>query len=252
MKEQMKIRQPFGIPVAALNTDEFCAQLIAWGKSKSKPRIITYLNAHCVNIFFRDPEYARIVGSADLVYADGQSVVWASRLLKEPIPERISAGDFIHSFCRSCKENTLSLYLLGSRKKVAENAAIVLQKENPGLKIAGAHHGFLTSEKIPEILSEIKRASPDILLIGMGAPLQEKFADKYLKETNVPVLWCVGALFEYYAKVTPRSPVWMRRTGMEWLFRLATNPRRFWRRYLLGNMTFIITTLRYLFKNKQK
>jgi N-acetylglucosaminyldiphosphoundecaprenol N-acetyl-beta-D-mannosaminyltransferase len=252
MEEKIKIRHPFGIPVAALTTDEFCAQITAWAKSKFKSRLITYLNAHCVNIFFRDPEYAKIVRSADIVYADGQSVVWASRLLKEPLPERISAGDFISAFCRSCRDNALSLYLLGSDKKVAENAALYLQKENPGLKIAGAHHGFLSSEQIPEILSEIKNVSPDILLIGMGAPLQEKFAERYVKEINVPVTWCVGALFEYYAKVTPRAPRWMRRTGMEWLFRLAADPKRLWKRYLLGNVTFIITTLRYLLKNKQK
>lgn len=252
MKEGTKIRHPFGIAIAALTTDEFCTRIISWAKSRSKPRLITYLNAHCVNIFFKDQGYAKILKSADLVYADGQSIVWASRLLKEPLPERISAGDFFEEFCRKCKNNSLSLYLLGSKKKVAENAAIALQKKIPDLKIAGFHHGFPSSEQIPEILSRIKKASPDILLIGMGVPLQEKFADKYAKEIDTPVTWCVGALFEYYAGTIPHAPRWMRRIGLEWLFRLAAEPERLWKRYLFGNARFTITTLKYWFKNKQK
>jgi N-acetylglucosaminyldiphosphoundecaprenol N-acetyl-beta-D-mannosaminyltransferase len=252
IEEGMKIRQPFGISMAALTTDGFCNQIISWAKSRSKPRLVTYLNAHCVNIFFRDPEYAKIIRSADLVYADGQSVVWASRLLKESLPERISAGDFLPEFCRRCKDNSLSLYLLGSEKDVAGNAAIALQKKIPGLKIAGVHHGFLSSGGIPEILSGIKTASPDILLVGMGVPLQEKFVEKHKGEINVPVTWCVGALFEYYAGTSPHAPRWMRRAGMEWLFRLAVEPGRLWKRYLLGNARFMLTTLKYLFKNKQK
>ncbi|MBN1902759.1 WecB/TagA/CpsF family glycosyltransferase [Candidatus Sumerlaeota bacterium] len=248
MEDTIKIRHPFGIPIAAVTRDEFIAQVIAWGKSKTKTRLITYLNAHCVNIYFRDKEYADIIQSADLVYADGQSVVWASRLLGEGLPERISAGDFMTGFCVSCVRNGVSLYFLGSSEAVAERAASAFREQYPGLEIAGTHQGFFTGEQIPEILDEIKKVSPDILLLGMGAPLQEKFARKYAGEIEAPVIWCVGALFEYFAKVTPHAPLFMRRAGLEWLFRLITNPRRFWKRYFIGNATFALTTLRRLFK----
>jgi len=251
MKEERKTRNPFGIVFDAITTEEFISYAISAAHEKNSLNFITYLNAHCVNIYFRDPQYAQIINRADLVYADGQAVIWASRFLGEPLPERISAGDFFMEFCRKCVEEDLSLFLLGSAPKVAEKAMKNIRAEVPGIKFKGACHGYFQKEKTAGVLATIKEAAPDILLVGMGVPIQEKFARNHLTELNVPVTWCVGALFEYFAGETPRAPRWIRRIGMEWLFRLTMEPRRLWKRYLLGNLCFIGKTLRARLKNKK-
>ena len=236
---EIKTRRPWGIRIEALTREEFLHTIISWAREKNRPRLVTYQNAHCINLYFKDADYARIIDQADLVYADGQAVVWASRVLKESLPERISAADFFHEFCELCEKENLSLFFLGSGFGVAEKAAENLKQSCPQLNISGARHGFFSLPEIPPLVSEIKEAKPDILLVGMGAPRQEQFAFRHFKELRVPVVWCVGALFEYVAGITPRAPVWMRRLGLEWLFRLALEPRRLWRRYLPGNVCFL-------------
>lgn len=248
MNRERKTRRPWGIAIDDLTREDFIHTILSWARGKNPPRLVTYLNAHCINIYFADAEYARIINQADLVYADGQAVIWASRVLKEPLPERISAADFFPQFCELCAKEHLSLYLLGSCAGVAEKAAENLREALPSLRIAGARHGYIAAVEIPQLVSEIREAKPDILLVGMSVPLQEKFAFHHLKELRVPVVWCVGALFEYVARIAPRAPVWMRRLGLEWLFRLAIEPRRLWRRYLLGNIAFLWKTITYKLK----
>ena len=239
--------RPFGIVMDCLNTEEFIQQTIHWAREKSQPRLIVYLNAHCINLYFRDDVYARIVDAADCVYADGQAVVWASTFLGQPLPERVNAGDFLEAFCERCAEENLSIYFLGSAAGVAEKAAENLKKNCPAMKVAGCHSGYFKPDEAEALVQKIKETHPDILLIGMGVPLQEKFAAARLSELAAPVIWCVGALFEYYAGVTPRAPRWMRTCGLEWLFRLIVEPRRMWRRYILGNAAFLIKTVRFRF-----
>ncbi|MCD6386208.1 WecB/TagA/CpsF family glycosyltransferase [Candidatus Sumerlaeota bacterium] len=233
-----------GIDVVNLTTAEF----VDWVIERTKQRLqtfITYINAHCVNVAFRDAEYKKILRRADAVYADGQAIVQASKFLGYPLPERINAGDFFLEFCQRCAEEKLKMFLLGSDKKVAETIGKRLQSKVPELCIAGTHSGFFTPAQEPELISRINSASPDILLVGMGVPRQEKWVYKNRAQLSVPVIWCVGALFEYYAGVRARAPRWMRRCGLEWAFRLVLEPRRLWRRYLIGNPEFIARLLRY-------
>lgn len=239
------IARPFGIVMDALKTEEFMQRVIIWAKEKKPARLITYLNAHCINLYFRDADYARIVDGADCVYADGQAVVWASRFLGQSLPERVNAGDFLQTFCERCAAENLSVYFLGSAAGVAEKAAAKLKKKCLALNVAGCHSGYFKPEEADALVRKIKKAHPDILLIGMGVPRQEKFAAAHLSELGAPVVWCVGALFEYYAGVTPRAPRWMRTCGLEWLFRLIVEPRRMWRRYIPGNAAFIFRIIKY-------
>jgi len=221
MNRERKIRKPWGIVIDDLTIEGFIHTILSWAREKNSPRLVTYLNAHCINTYFTDAEYARIIDQADLVYADGQAVILASRILKEPLLERISAADFFFHFCELCAKEHLSLFLLGSSAGVAEKAKENLKQAHPSLRIAGARHGYFAALEIPQLVSEIREAGPDILLVGMSVPLQENFAFHHLKEFQVPVVWCVGALFEYMAGITPRAPIWMRRLGLEWLFRLG-------------------------------
>ena len=206
--------------------------------------LVTYLNAHCSNLAARDAEYRGAVNRFGLVYADGQGVVWASRALGAPVPERVNAGDFIPDFCRLCASEGIRLFLLGSYEGVPERAAQTWSKAAPGLTVAGTRHGFFTPEEEESVAAAINAARPDILIVGMSAPRQELWALRWAQRLHVPVIWCVGALFEYFSDTRPRAPVWMRRAGLEWLFRLALEPRRLWRRYLVGNARFVWRVLR--------
>jgi exopolysaccharide biosynthesis WecB/TagA/CpsF family protein len=208
-----------------------------------QPHQIAYLNAHCVNRTFRDDRYRKIIMNSDIVYADGMALVWVSHLTNDPLPERVNAGDFLPDLCKLCEEKQYKLYFLGCEPGVAEAAAEQLLNKFPKLKIVGTQHGYFTEAEEQSIISEINNTKPDILLVGFGVPQQEKWLAKNLQKLQVPVAWGVGALLEYYALKTPRAPRWMRQSGLEWLFRLYLEPRRMWKRYLVGNMVFVMHVL---------
>jgi N-acetylglucosaminyldiphosphoundecaprenol N-acetyl-beta-D-mannosaminyltransferase len=136
----VKSASVMGIRLASLTRQELIECLLDFARG-SKPRLVTYLNAHNVNVYFRDPEYARIIDRADTVYADGQSLIWASRLFGEPLPERISAAYFFSEFCKRSAKDKLNIFLIGSRPGVAERAQKNLQHHINGLQIVGTHHG---------------------------------------------------------------------------------------------------------------
>ena len=233
-------RQIARIAVAPLTVEAFCGRTLQWAAERSgPPKIITYLNAHNLNVVFDNPEYGASLCEADLVYADGMGVVWGWRWLGRLVPERVNAGDFILDFCRRAAERKLSLYLIGSRPGVARKAAQRWAAEAPGLVIAGARDGYFPPEREAEIAEEIHRAAPSIVLAGMGVPRQELWTRRWAGAIGAPVVWCVGALFEYYAGERSRAPRWMRRCGLEWTWRLALEPGRLSGRYLAGNVRFL-------------
>jgi N-acetylglucosaminyldiphosphoundecaprenol N-acetyl-beta-D-mannosaminyltransferase len=230
-----------------LNIDKITSQGVLLKVEKyitsRQPHQIAYLNAHCINRTFRDEQYRKIIMDSDIVYADGMALVWVSHLTNDPLPERVNAGDFLPDLCRLCEEKQYKLYFLGCETGVAEAAADQLLKQFPKLKIVGTRHGYFTETEEQSIISGIVNAQPDILLVGFGVPQQEKWLAKNLQKLQVPVAWGVGALLEYYALKTPRAPRWMRQSGLEWLFRLYLEPRRMWKRYLVGNMVFVMHVL---------
>lgn len=231
-----------GIRLVSVTVKEFIDFVLNSAKQKKKT-FITYVNAHCVNTAFRDQEYHNILRQADIVYADGQAIVWAGKFLGTPLPERINAGDFFLNFARRCVNEEIKIFLLGSYPEVAEAITRKLHQQIPGLKIVGTQHGFFNPDEDADFIARINSSGAEILFVGMGVPRQEKWAYKYFNALSVPVIWCVGALFEYYAGYRARAPWWLRRLGLEWLFRLLLEPRRLWRRYLLGNPEFLLRVL---------
>jgi len=228
-----------GCPLHPISVRDFIAA--ATGGARLR---IAYLNAHTSNLAARDSHLRDILRACDIVYADGQAVVWAARLLGIRAPERVNAGDFITRFLQVCAEKGLRVYLLGSKEGVAQRAAEVWQHRVPGLEIAGSKHGFFAPEESPDVAARVREARADVLLIGMGSPQQEQWMAAWGDATGAGVVWCVGALFEYDAGAQRRAPRWMRGAGLEWLFRLAMEPGRLWRRYLMGNAVFIWRVLR--------
>lgn len=224
-----------GLEIDSLTTEEFLGRLVQF-VDEGRPRQVAYLNADCINKCWDDSEYRETVASSDLVYADGMSVVWASRLFGHPLPERVNAGDLLPDLCRLTIKKDFKLFFLGGEPGIAESAAAKLTRQYPGLRVVGTCHGFHESDE--EVVEQIRQAEPDILLVGMGAPRQELWIQRNLESLGVPVAWGVGGLLDYCADKFSRAPVWMRNAGLEWIYRLALEPKRLWKRYLIGNLVF--------------
>ena len=217
----------------------------------NRPHKVMYVNAHCMVMSRKDEAYRHILNNADLVYADGISLVWGARLLGHYLPGRLTAADFMPRFFSLFAEKGLRVYMLGARPGVAETAAQRLREDNPGLEIVGTQHGYFKERESERIIEGINRADPHIVMVGMGVPYQEKWIDQHYDEMNASVIWCVGALFDFLSGRLARGPQWLLDSGFEWLCRLVAEPRRLWQRYLVGNLLFVWYVLRWKVENKK-
>jgi N-acetylglucosaminyldiphosphoundecaprenol N-acetyl-beta-D-mannosaminyltransferase len=202
---------------------------------------VMYVNVHCMNLCHDDLQYASMLEAADIVYCDGTGVRLGARIAGGDIPERMTGADWIVDLCRVASNEGLSLFLLGGAPGVAQSAAQCLRAKYPGLKILGTASGYELDHDTVDVLNELR---PDIVLVGMGSPTQEKWIAGHRTEINAPVLWAVGALFDFVAGRIRRGPAWMTEHGFEWACRLVAEPRKLWRRYVIGNPRFIARVLR--------
>ena len=240
-------REPGAEPVSVLGVRVHAlrrADLLAWVAStvsSGRRAQIMYANAHTLNIAYDDSELRAHMNQADIVYCDGAGVKIAARLLGHRLPERMTGADWIYDLCLLCQQEGFSLYFLGGERGVAARAAANLGQRYPGLRIAGAHHGFFerTGAENARLIAQINSAQPHILLVGLGTPLQEQWIAQDFAQLQAQVIWAVGALLDFVADREPRAPRWMLDHGLEWLGRLVAEPERKWRRYLLGNPLFL-------------
>lgn len=231
-----------GISITTVNKEEIIDVLIGFAAGDCI-RTAFYLNAHCLNVAFKDAEYKRILQNANLVYAGGKGIVWASWFLGSPLTERVNILDFFDMLVIELKDKKTSIYLLGCEESIVQKAAENLRKK--GLNIIGAKNGFFEETEERDIIHEINRLKPDILMVGMGVPRQEKWIDRHLNELDVNLCWGVGAVFDWFSGYRKRAPKWMVNCGLEWLHRLYQQPKRLWKRYLVGNPIFIYRVLKY-------
>ncbi len=204
-----------------------------------------YVNAACMLLAEDNNRYRETLNQADLVYADGTGVILGAKLWGHRLPGRSTAADFMPDFCMHFADKGLSIFLLGAERGVAAEAAGQLKKKIPGLRIAGTHHGYFTENRMENIISIINRSKADILLVGLGAPMQEFWMLKHADSLTPKILWGVGGLFDFLSGRTPRGPQWLLDNGFEWLCRLMAEPRRLWRRYIPGNVRFIGLLIRH-------
>jgi N-acetylglucosaminyldiphosphoundecaprenol N-acetyl-beta-D-mannosaminyltransferase len=226
----------FGVGVQTAAPAELLRRIV-----ELEVRRVSYVNAHVLNQSADNAALRRALRASDLVYCDGYGVRLAARAIGLEVPHRMTGADWIWSLAGLCQERERSLYLLGSRPGTAVDAAAALKRAYPRLRVCGAHHGYfeIGSHQSERVLEHIAERRPDILLVGMGTPLQELWVDRETDRIEAGAIWTVGALFDYLAGRTPRAPHWVADHGFEWVFRLAVEPRRMWRRYLLGNPAFL-------------
>ena len=171
----------------------------------------------------------------------------AARILGSHLPARMTGADWIDPFCRNAETRGLRLYVLGGRPGVAVEACRRLRVRYPELRIVGCDQGYVQEPaQTVRAIEDINRARPDVLMVGMGTPEQERWIAANRAALDVPVCWAVGALFDYVAGVAPRGPRWMLDHGLEWLYRLWLEPGRMAGRYLIGNPLFVVRVLNQL------
>jgi N-acetylglucosaminyldiphosphoundecaprenol N-acetyl-beta-D-mannosaminyltransferase len=232
--------QLFDLPIETEPPAELLRRIIGFTEGSERKRV-AYVNAHVINQSFDIPEVRRALMSSDVVYCDGYGVRLAAKAIGRPVPHRMTGADWIWGVAALCEAAGRSLYLLGSDPGASAEAATELKRWYPSLRITGTHHGYfdLGSPHEDRVLEHINQHKPDILMVGMGTPQQEMWVERHFDEVDATVVWTVGALFEYVSGRIRRAPHWMSDNGLEWIFRLAVEPRRMWRRYLLGNPVFL-------------
>ena len=210
--------------------------------------LVLNANAHCLNLCYEDPKLRDFLNGAEVVFCDGAGVMLAARMLGRRIPQRITYADWIWQLADLAAAQGFSLYLLGARPGVAREGAMRLRERYPDLEIAGVRHGYFDhSAGSPEneaVVEEIKASAPDILLVGLGMPLQERWLMENIDRLDAGVALTGGAVFDYVSGRLRRGPRLLRENGFEWLARLLAEPRRLWRRYLIGNPLFLLRVLR--------
>jgi N-acetylglucosaminyldiphosphoundecaprenol N-acetyl-beta-D-mannosaminyltransferase len=199
---------------------------------------------HTVMASQDDPALRESVLAADFTVPDGQPLVWALNLLGHPLSSRVYGPDLMWKACARAAVSGSRFYLHGGRNEPEALAGLArrLRLAHPGLRIVGGstqHFGEQTDAELDAIAAEINRARPDVVWVGLGVPRQEKWMQRMRERLDAPVLIGVGAAFDFHAGLIRQAPYWMQRYGLEWLFRLAQEPRRLWRRYLRYNPRFI-------------
>lgn len=232
-----------GVPIARLAPE---AALLEAKRlyEDSAPAMVAYVNVHTVSLAADDPTYAEVLRGADLVLNDGKGVMLAGLILGRRFPADLNGNFFTPKLLECAAQNGWSIFILGARPGVAEVVADKLRAELPGLHIAGTMHGHFPPGEEPDVVARIKASGAGMLLVGMGNPLQERFLARRLNETGTRLGVGVGAFLDFRVGEVTRAPGWMNRMGIEWVHRLVQEPRRMWRRYLIGNPRFVWRVLK--------
>ena len=232
-----------GFPIENVSMSE-AVDRVADLAASNEPRHVTFMNAHYVNVAAREAAYDGALRGADLMFADGSGMKVAGRLHGVPLVDNVNGTDMFPLLALELERRGASIFLLGGRPGIAEGVTTYLSEHAPDLEVRGFAHGYRSEEEWDPIVSEIARLRPDVLLVAMGAPLQDVWIQRWLDRLGVPVVMAVGGLFDFYSGRIPRAPRLLRAVGMEWVFRLLQEPSRMWRRYLIGNFVFLFRALR--------
>jgi N-acetylglucosaminyldiphosphoundecaprenol N-acetyl-beta-D-mannosaminyltransferase len=202
------------------------------------------VNAAKVVAMRRNDRLRQAVGGCGMVLADGQSVVWASRILGSPLPERVAGIDLFLELLGEAARRGYRVYFLGARRDVLDRMLAEVGRRYPGLAVAGARDGYFRPSEEPEVVAEIRRCGSDLLFVGMSSPAKELFASRWGESTGASVVHGVGGSFDVLAGLTRRAPAWYQDHGLEWIYRAWQEPVRLGRRYVTTNLSFMALVAR--------
>ena len=251
-----RIRRPrrielLNVPFDVLGFTEALDLFVELAQVDGPAYVVTANVDHVVRLN-RDPDVRHLYTEADVVVADGKPLIWASRLLGTPLPERVAGSDLFPALCARAAEHDLSVFLLGGAPGTAQRAADVLQARHPRLRIAGTccpNYGF---EKDPaqaaRAVDAVRAVEPDFLFVGLGSPKQENWILANRAACGAGLSIGVGISFSFVCGDVARAPRWIQRVGLEWFHRLCQEPRRLWKRYLIDDSRFAALVIRQLLR----
>jgi N-acetylglucosaminyldiphosphoundecaprenol N-acetyl-beta-D-mannosaminyltransferase len=227
-----------GIPVAPLTMGQ-ALDVVHSAIRQRRRLVLGVVNAAKVIHMRRDAELRDAVLSSDLILADGASVVWASRLLGQPLPERVAGIDLMMGMLQQGSVHSYKVFCLGATEEVLAATVGEIGRQFPGVRVVGQQHGYFDDDDAASIAAAIRDSHADILLVAMTSPKKERFLAKWGPTIDVPVCHGVGGSFDVVAGKVRRAPQLWQRAGLEWLYRVAQEPRRLWKRYFVTNSLFI-------------
>lgn len=240
-----------GIEVDNLTEEETVAA-IARMMEAGGPQYLCVINAAKAVAASRDVKLGEALRHATLVTADGMSVVWAARLLGKRLKERVTGIDLFERLVAQAATRGWSVFFFGARDESVRGVVERFTREHPGLRVAGWRNGYFDPAEADAVAEAIRRSGADVLFVAMGSPAQEYWIAANLERTGVRFAMGVGGSFDHLSGRKPRAPLWMQRAGLEWLHRLLREPRRLWRRYLLGNAQFIGLVIQQFRSTRQR
>jgi N-acetylglucosaminyldiphosphoundecaprenol N-acetyl-beta-D-mannosaminyltransferase len=239
----MKTVNIYGCNVASLTMEETLKEaMVLIDKQVYTQHVV--LNASKVVLMDEDKRLKNIITNCGLINADGQSIVWASKLLGKPLPERVAGIDLMEELIKRSVEKEYKLYFFGAKETVVQTVVKHYKDLYPSLKIVGCRNGYFNDEDEEGIVEDIRASNADILFVAFSSPKKEYWLSKYGERLNVPFVMGVGGSFDVVASVTKRAPKWMQKVGLEWFYRFSQEPKRMWKRYLVGNTKFLYLTLK--------
>jgi len=234
-----------GVGISTVDTAQTLDIMNGW-IARREPHYLCLAPVHNVMDCRRDPDLKRIFNASGLTVPDGMPLAWLLRLKGYRHVDRVYGPDLLLAACERSDEHGYRHFFYGGAEDVAEEMAYLLMKRFPGLQVAGCSSPPFRPLKPEEDRLEVEKinaARPDVLWVGLGAPKQERWMGEHFGRIEVPVMVGVGAAFDFLSGNKPQAPFWMQRSGLEWLFRLMTEPRRLWRRYLINNPLFVVLVL---------
>lgn len=238
-----------GIEIGVIDNGGAVAQILKWGRERPAKVVVTVNLDHIVKLR-TDETFQAAYAAADLILADGMPLVWLARLEGTPLPERVAGSELIVPICQAAAKEGLSVYFLGTSEPILQAAADNLTARFPGLTIAGSHapaFGFRNNDAAQRQAADmVAKSGADILFLAFGAPTQEIFATRFREELGCGAVVCIGAGLDFIAGEVARAPVWMQKSGTEWIWRTLQEPRRLGPRYarILWLLPSLISTHR--------
>jgi N-acetylglucosaminyldiphosphoundecaprenol N-acetyl-beta-D-mannosaminyltransferase len=237
----------FNIRFQIFNRDQVL-EIIKNGIENDKKTLVLSGNIHSFNLSYENDWLRELFNRADVVRIDGAGLRLGARLLGYELPERMTWADFAWDLAKFCSEQDFSIYFLGGSSGIARIAALKLQEQYSSLKVVGVFHGYFNKSpghfENEAVIQNINSVNPDVLIVGFGMPLQEKWLNENWEKIQAKVVLTGGAVFEYISGELQRAPRWMTDNDLEWLGRLLIEPKRLWRRYLIGNPLFFWRVLK--------
>lgn len=196
------------------------------------------INAGKVNLMQEDKVLTEIINGCPIINADGQSIVWGAKILGLNIPERVTGIDIFLNLIELCDKKGYKPYFFGAKDDVVKEVVNIFKNKYCNLDIAGYRNGYFNKEESKDIAENIKKSGADILFVAFSSPMKEYWIRENMDIMKIPVAMGVGGSFDVIAGRTKRAPVWMQKIGLEWFYRFIQEPRRMWKRYIIGNIKF--------------